>query len=150
MSSKGIALFFSIVMILIMSCSGMAEEPHGRHQTTAAGSANPLIEEMTRLDAAFRDIVSAVAVGNGADVHRALETLHGTMEKTHEGVHQGVVKLARNADHLHDFLMQDRQFHARLEMLDAAAQKNDQGEMLRFTKDLLNRCVHCHRLFKTP
>ena len=44
---------------------------------------NPLIEEMVKLDAVFRDVVSAVAMSEGHRVHEALETMHGTMEKTH-------------------------------------------------------------------
>ncbi len=50
---------------------------------------DPLIEEMVQLDAVFREVVSGVSLGDGARVHRALETLHSTMEKTLEGVHCG-------------------------------------------------------------
>lgn len=111
---------------------------------------NPLIEEMMTLDGVFRDVVSAVAVSDSSRVHEALERMHGTMEKTHEGVRHGTVKLRKNADRMNDFVQQDKQFHARLEKLAEAAQRNDGDAMLSLTKDLLDRCVKCHRDFRQP
>jgi hypothetical protein len=42
---------------------------------------------MIKLDGVFRDVVSAVALGDGISVRKSLKTTHGTVEKTHEGVH---------------------------------------------------------------
>jgi cytochrome c556 len=109
---------------------------------------NPLIEEMVALDAVFRDVVSGVAVSDGHRVHEALEKMHGTMEKTHEGVKHGSVTLKKNATRLNEFVEQDKQFHAKLEDLARAAHKNDGSAMLSLTKDLLDRCVKCHRVFR--
>jgi hypothetical protein len=127
-----------------------ASEPKHEH---AAGrhpehGPNPLIEEMVKLDAVFRDVVSAVSVGDGHLVHGALVKMHGAMEKTHEGVGRGTVTLRKNADRLKDFVEQDKQFHARLGDLAKAAHKNDGNAMLDLTKDLLDRCVKCHRDFR--
>jgi cytochrome c556 len=109
---------------------------------------NPLIEEMVALDAVFRDVVSGVAMSDGHRVHEALEKMHGTMEKTHEGVKHGTVTLKKNANRMNDFVTQDRQFHGKLEDLARAAHKNDSSSMLSLTKDLLDRCVRCHRDFR--
>ena len=119
------------------------------HQTGDALN-QVVIEEMVQLDAVFRDVVSAVAVGDGHRVHDALEKMHGTMEKTHEGVHHGTVTLKKNADRMKDFVAQDKQFHGKLEELATAAHRNDGNAMLKLTKDLLDRCVKCHRDFRQP
>jgi cytochrome c556 len=74
--------------------------------------------------------------------------MHGTMEKTHEGMHHGTVKVPKNAARVKEFVDLDKQFHARLESLSAAAHRNDQQAMLKLTKDLLDGCVQCHRTFR--
>jgi len=107
-----------------------------------------LIEEMMTLNNVFRDVVTGVALGDGASVHKALEAMHGTMEKTHAGVHEGTVKLRKNAGRLKEFVDLDQAFHAKLETLARAAHRNDQAEMLSLTKELLDRCVGCHRDFR--
>ena len=103
---------------------------------------------MVILDGVFRDIVSGVSLGDGHRVHEALEKMHGTMEKTHEGVKHGTVALKKNANRLNDFVQQDKQFHSKLEDLAKAAHKNDGNAMLALAKDLLDRCVMCHKDFR--
>ena len=103
---------------------------------------------MMTLDRAFRDIVSAVSLGDTDAVHKALEPMHGTMEKTHEGIHAGTVTVRKNADHLTEFKSMDLAFHAKLEALDRAAHHKNQKEMLRITKQLLDDCVQCHTKFR--
>ena len=123
-----------------------------QHRTMSPGmhdhGGNPLIEEMVALDAVFRDVVSGVAMSDGHRVHTALEKMHGAMEKTHEGVKHGSVKLKKNANRMSEFVEQDKQFHGKLEDLAKAAHKNDGSAMLSLTKDLLDRCVKCHRDFR--
>jgi len=125
-----------------------AHSPHSQHATTVQSGANPLIEEMTLLDRAFRDIVSAVSLGDTDAVHKALEPLHGTMEKTHEGLNTGAVAVRRNADRIKEFKTMDLAFHAKLEALDRAAHHKNQKEMLRIAKQLLEGCVQCHAKFR--
>jgi cytochrome c556 len=109
---------------------------------------NPLIEEMMILDRVFRDVVSAVSLGDNEGVHKALESMHGTMEKTHEGVHTGSVVIPRNAKRVKEFVQMDREFHEKLETLASAAHRNDQKNMLKITKQLLDDCVRCHTMFR--
>ena len=89
-----------------------------------------------------------MSLGDGQRVHHALHSMHGTMEKTHEGVHRGTVKIPKNADKLDTFVKMDTDFHGDLEKLAAAASKNDQRAMVSLTKGLLDGCVNCHRMFR--
>jgi len=160
--NRKIGMFLSIlagmaaVVVLSLTVSGKSEhdehhhavDPEHHSQSKHEQSGNPLIEEMVALDAVFRDVVSGVAIGDGKRVHETLEKMHGTMEKTHAGVKHGTVTLKKNADRMKDFVEQDKQFHAKLEDLAKAAHKNDGNAMLTLTKDLLDRCVKCHRDFR--
>lgn len=144
-----------IVSLAAFGGSEQDEKHHaGEHKLGAQAQSkhehgvNPLIEEMVKLDAVFRDVVSGVAMSDGHRVHGALEKMHGTMEKTHEGVKHGTVTLKKNANRLSDFVEQDKQFHGKLEDLAKAAHKNDGSVMLSLTKDLLDRCVKCHLDFR--
>ena len=120
----------------------------GHQKESEAHSDNPLVEEMIKLDSVFREVVSGVAMGDGQRVHGALETMHGTMEKTHEGVHSGKVSIKKNANRLEEFVEMDKEFHGKLEKLAHAAQEGEQDEMLHITKELLEGCVECHRSFR--
>ncbi len=145
----------SIAMMAVLSFSASQANPpleghHHAQEHRHEQIGNPLLEEMGTLDAVFRDVISGVALGDGRRVHQALEKMQGTMEKTHEGVAHGTVTLSKNADRMKEFADQDKQFHAKLEDLAAAAGKNDGNAMLTLTKDLFDRCVKCHRDFRQP
>ena len=138
------------VLVLTFSAFGGSDhdEKHHAAEHTHGHAGNPLIDEMVKLDEVFRDVVSGVSIGDGRRVHEALEKMHGTMEKTHEGVHHGTVTLKKNANRLNEFVEQDKQLHGKLEDLARAAHKNDDSAMLSLTKDVLDRCVKCHRDFR--
>ncbi|MDA8098926.1 MAG: hypothetical protein M0042_04810 [Nitrospiraceae bacterium] len=134
-----------------MTHEHMHEHMHSASSATTPESpstGNPLIDEMLQLDTAFREIVSAVAVRDSKRVHAAIHSLHGTMERTHEGVHQGTVKLEKNAAKLGTFVSMDKHFHAELEMLAVDAEKNNEKGLLMRTKKLLDGCVQCHAMFR--
>jgi len=151
-------------MALLLLCAGMLitltltagagehhegkEHKHEHGPSSTGGSGNPLIEEMQLLDSVFREVVSAVSLGDGERVYRAIHSMHGTMEKTHEGVRHGTVKLTRNADKLETFVKMDKEFHEKLDKLAAAAKKSDQQVMLTLSKRLLDGCVKCHGMFR--
>lgn len=155
MKSRVLKRGFCLVVVLslmVLPALVSGQERPGQNTTTAPAvhGDNPLREEMVTLDAVFREVVSGVSLGDGARVHQALEAMHGTMEKTHEGVHRGTVKVPKNAARVKEFVDLDKQFHARLETLATAAHKNDQPAMLKLTKELLDGCVQCHRTFRNP
>lgn len=109
---------------------------------------NPLIEEMQQLDSSFKEIVSAVVVGDGARVHKAIEAMHGRMEKTQEAVHSGEVKIPKNPGRVKEFVALDREFHSNLEKLAHSAEAENRQKMLMYTKKLIDGCVRCHNTFK--
>jgi cytochrome c556 len=136
------------LMVLPILVSAQEHHMHDTASSPAVHSDNPLIDEMVKLDAAFRDVVSGVSLGDGTRVHQALKAMHGTMEKTHEGMHRGIVKVPKNPARVKEFVDLDEKFHAKLETLSIVAQKNDQQAMLKLTKELLDKCVQCHRTFR--
>lgn len=149
----------SILFVMLSLCSIpailSAQDDHSLHShgpetVGAAKTAGPnsLISEMRILDGVFREVVSAVALGDGAAVHKALEAMHGTMEKTHEGVHSGAVRIPKNADRLEEFVKMDKGFHSDLEKLAHAAHMNNSKSMLDLTRKLLDGCVNCHQTFR--
>jgi len=151
---KSILIFVVIAALTVMTSPivrRVAAEGHDMHShahgETLSGP-NPLINEMVILDHAFQQVVSAVALGDGAKVEKALETMHGTMEKTHEGVHEGTVRLPKNARRQREFVEMDKEFHRDLEKLSEAGRSNNQAKMLSLTKTLLEGCVNCHRDFR--
>ena len=153
MKNRVLKRWFSLGVVLslmILPVLGSGQERH-KHDTATSPSGqsdNPLLDEMMKLDTAFRDVVSGVSRGDGARVHQALEAMHGTMEKTQEGVHRGTVKVPKNATRMKEFVDLDKKFHAKLETLSMAAHENDQQAMLKLTKELLDNCVQCHRTFR--
>jgi cytochrome c556 len=145
------ALFAALFLFVGLPASPGAEKGANAVLSPAPSTlpgANPLIEEMLTLDSAFRDIVSAVALGDTEKVRKALASLHGAMEKTHEGIHEGIVTLPKNSARNSEFVERDRRFHEMLESLDRAAGRDHKPEMLRITKLLLDGCVQCHARFR--
>jgi cytochrome c556 len=137
------ALFISFTPFIANSAD------HSHHKASKSpASSGALVEEMKALDAVFREVVSAVALGDGHRVHKALESMHGKMEKTQEALHAGEVKLKRNASKAAEFEKMDKDFHANLEMLAKAAHKGDRQNMTAVTKKLLDGCVACHNQFR--
>lgn len=137
------ALFISVTPFTAASAD------HSQHKAAKSpASSGALVEEMKALDAVFREVVSAVALGDGHRVHQALETMHGKMEKTQEALHAGEVKLRKNASKAAEFEKMDKAFHADLESLATAAHKGDRQKMTAVTKKLLDGCVSCHNQFK--
>ncbi|MBZ0221110.1 MAG: cytochrome c [Candidatus Methylomirabilis sp.] len=140
-----------ITAALLFAATGIAsaaDDRHKHHSAPKPNTANALIEEMRTLDAAFREIVSAAALGDGHRVHQAIETLHGTMEKTQEALHHGKVKLRKNASKVKEFERMDHEFHADLEALAKAAHSSDMQRMGSITKKLLDGCISCHNVFR--
>jgi len=142
-------VFLILALLAWLPAWGAAPEEHQHHvQGSQSVSANPLINEMTTLNTAYRDIVSAVALDDNAGVRKSIETMHGSMERSHAGMNSGTVTLPKNAARIKEFIERDRKFHDRLEALDRAARHDNKRELLRITKQLLDGCVQCHQTFR--
>ena len=140
------AAFISAVIAATPFVSYAAD--HSHHEASSPAGPCALVDEMKALDAVFREVVSAVAVGDGNRVHQALESMHGKMEKTQEALHAGKVSLRKNAAKAAEFEKMDKDFHARLASLGKAAHKGDSKGMTELTKKLLDGCVSCHNKFR--
>lgn len=73
-----IALSFAALPVVLSA--GQDVHKHSHHGKSHSAT-NPLIEEMIILDGVFREVVSAVSLGDGEKVHEVLHHMHGTMEK---------------------------------------------------------------------
>jgi cytochrome c556 len=129
-------------------CAALDDRRDHVQEAAQPSATNALVDEMKTLDNAFRDIVSAVALSDTAKVHEALQSMHGAMEKTHEGMRAGTVILPKNATRSKEFIERDKKFHEKLDALDRAVRRNNPREMLRITKQLLDGCVLCHQTFR--
>ena len=139
---------FALISALVLAAATIAVSAEHRHSPADHKGHNALIEEMRKLDAAFHEIVSGVALNDGHRVHAAIDSLHGTMEKTQDALLHGEVKLRKNAGNIKVFEKMDRDFHKDLESLAGAAHKNDTNRMNELTKKLLDGCVSCHNSFR--
>jgi Cytochrome C' len=137
-----------ILSLVLFPLGGRTAEALENRTHHGGAATSPLIEEMVVLDSVFRKIVSAVVLGEGEKVRKAIHSMHGAMEKTHEGIHSGTVTLPRNNDRMKEFVKRDMKFHEKLEALAEAGGRGDQKEMLALTKKLLDQCVECHRIFR--
>src|SRR5690242_17123795 len=95
------ALILSLVLFPLGGRTAEALENRTHH---GGAGTNPLIEEMVVLDSVFRKVVSAVVLGEGEKVRKAIHSMEGAMEKTHEGIHSGKVTLPRNNDRMKEFV----------------------------------------------
>ncbi|MEK6758596.1 MAG: hypothetical protein AABY51_02390 [Deltaproteobacteria bacterium] len=162
--------FFAVALASLLFAPALgfaAEDSHGTHHqgqeiTAPADTSalappkeaahgwmrNPLIEEMRQLDSSFKEIVSAVVAGDGARVHKAIEAMHGRMERTQEAIHSGEVKIPKNPGRVKEFVALDKEFHSNLEKLARSAEAENRPKMLLYTKKLMDGCVKCHYIFK--
>ncbi len=151
-------LFRNTILIALVCCciaglpipvvSGQNADPTRSTGQSVRATQNPLLEEMMTHDSAFGKIVSAVALGDSDKVHKAILSMHGTMDKTLEGVRTRTVTLPKNPTRIPEFIDMDLKFRAKLEALDRAARHNNQREMQRITNMLLAACVKCHQTFR--
>ncbi len=144
----------SLAAVLLLTAGHLSAAPAGKNQrspqsgaTSQRRGANPLAEEMMVLDSAIREVVSAIAQAEGTRVTKALGTMNGAMRKTHQAIKAGAFSLPKNGDRLDEFQRRDESFHAQIEALDRAGQRNDIDAMLMITKQLIESCVSCHRMF---
>lgn len=133
------------MVLLVLLIGGFGEVPV---KAVAAVGDNPILDEMVIVDKAFREIVSAVAVGSGPKVLRALQPLHAASEKTYDDLHSGALTLPKNEKNISEFVNMDEKFHHHIEKLAEAAHKDNKDTMLSITKKLMDACVNCHKTFK--
>lgn len=135
------------IAVLFFSAAGMTAAQPSRNHKSSQG-ANSFIDEMILIDSVMREVVSAVAVGEGARVTKTLQPMLKAAENTEEAFRSGAIKLSKNGDRAEDFLRRDAAFHSTIQALDRAGRRNDREAMLEITKQLLQGCVSCHMTFR--
>ncbi|MBI5888506.1 MAG: hypothetical protein HZB82_07345 [Deltaproteobacteria bacterium] len=129
-----------IAAVCVCVISGLA--------SSAPAADNPLKEEMRRLDAAFKNLVGDVALGNLSAVEGHFHELHALKEKTHAALEKGEIKLPKNGGKIKLFEQYDASFHKKLEQLIKASKKDNIKAVRRLTHRLLDACIRCHGVFR--
>lgn len=144
----------SLTVVLLSTGHLAAAEPTSQdlrstqNSTTAQRpAASPLVAEMTMLDSVMREMVSAIAQADGVHVSKSIESMREPMERTQQALRAGTMSLPKNSDRLDDFQRSHDSFHAQVEALGRAGNRNNVEAMLMITKQLLESCVTCHRTF---
>lgn len=114
----------------------------------APPSANAVQDEMRSLDAAFKNLVGSVALGDPGPIEGYFVDLRGKREKTEEALAKGTVRLPKNPGKMKLFAEMDEKFHAGLEKLIEASKKGDMKNVREQTHRLLDSCVVCHDKFR--
>ncbi len=131
-----------------LAAAGPASQDQRSTQNSASAAASPLVAEMATLDSVMRETVSAIAQADGVRVSKSIESLREPMERTQQALRAGTLSLPRNGDRLDDFQRRHDSFHAQVEALGRAGNRNNVEAMLMITKQLLESCVTCHRTFR--
>lgn len=107
-------------------------------------------EKMIRLNRAFRDITTAVVVGDGERVEKVIESLNstGVMEKSRDAIQEGRITLKKNPEKIQEFIQFDLELQQNLSALLQSAKSDNGQKMASITKKLIDNCVNCHTLFK--
>ena len=142
-----VLLFLVFPVFPMQAVSEQSNDPLNSHGLSTQSVRNVLVEKMMAHDLAFSRIVSAVALGDSDKVLQATLSMHGTMDKTLEGVRAGTITLPKNSPRIADFIDMDLKFRTKLEALDRAARHHNQREMQRIVSLLLSGCVKCHHTF---
>ena len=136
-----------VIMIAIALLVGAPAMIIALEDGKKATDAPPLVQEMIVLDDVFRDILSAVMLGDGHSVSKYIQSLNmiknpDEAERSLEG--RRGISYAGKADYkkLH------REFRADMTALMQFANENDGGAMLRLSKKIIDDCYYCHQAFR--
>lgn len=120
----------------------------GAHAQGPLGADSPLKIEMRQLDAAFKNVIDDILLGNLSAIEGHLHEIVALKEKTHEAIEKGEIKLLKNGKKTKFFEELDAEFHEKLERLIMASKKGDKKAVTRITHRLLDACVSCHEAFR--
>jgi hypothetical protein len=148
-SVSRVLILGSFLLLAVHSGRAFSQaEPILSPPETRLPAGNSLVEEMLVIDQGFRDIVSAVSLGDNRQVRSSLEAVHGAAGKTGRGVRAGNFKLPKNSQRIKEFSKIDHGFQEKLKSLGRTAKHKNSKEMVRITKQILDDCVQCHQIFK--
>lgn len=120
---------------------------HGAAEPAKPGT-NPVQHEMRLLHDAVREAVTAVANGDVKQLPHAFHRVHGAKDATAKAIAAGTWKPPKNGAALDRFRALDEAFHADLEALVGAAQRNDVKGTASALGKTIAGCPTCHGEFR--
>lgn len=137
--ARRVLIFCTIIFLSFRIAEG-TEQP---------GSGNLIQREMLALDSALKVAVEALVLNEPGRIVPAFLEVNQIREQVEGAVRGGaVIMLPQNQKRFKEFVRLDNKFHRDLELLLAAAKKNNMGALQRQTHRLLDACVRCHRIFR--
>lgn len=109
---------------------------------------NAVQNEMLLLEAATRDMVTAVANDQLAAIPPLLHGVHGAKDLTAKAIAAGEWKPPKNADDVAGFVAMDEAFHGELVKLLKAAQADDLPAATKQLGVVLDGCTSCHEQYR--
>jgi cytochrome c556 len=152
--SKNIAQALVLSAVLLIgqfAAAGNANQDQRSSQNSTSTqrlASTPLVAEMTMLESVMHEMVSALAQADGVRASKSIESMREPMDRTEQALKAGMIALPKNSDRLDDFQRSYDSFHAQIEALGRAGNRNNIEAMLMITKQLLETCVTCHRTFR--
>lgn len=143
---KALILWAAVLLLITPVTSTADEKPRSGLQPGNMA----FNEKMIRLNRAFRDITTAVVIGDGERVEKVLDSLNsaGVMEKSRDAIRKGQITLKKNPEKIQEFIQFDQELQQNLEALLQAAKIDNEQKMAAITKKIIDNCVNCHTLFK--
>lgn len=125
----------------------VAHEGHAPTERVPEGL-NAVQNEMLLLEAATRDMVTAVANDQLDAIPPLLHGVHGAKDLTAKAIAAGEWKPPKNPDGIDGFVAMDEAFHGELVELLKAAQADDLPRATRQLGVVLAGCTGCHQQYR--
>ena len=134
---------FAGLMILLLGGAFLVSSPLAKEER------NPVREEMTGLDLAFREIIDAVVLGDMSLIPPALGKAQEAREKRDDAVKAGFrIRLPKNPNRMDEFFFLEQKFQIGLLELGRAAETGQKRAVRNQAHKLLDACVGCHEKFR--
>ena len=135
-------LLLGLALIIAFTSAAVCAE------TPAKPAANPLKDEMWRLNAAFKGLIDAVVLRKPGDIAGPFEEVLKAKAATEAALEKGEIWLPRNNERKEEFRKMDEAFHGQIEDLIKLSKKGDMKGVQALTHRLLDGCVRCHNTFR--
>ncbi|MCP4500354.1 MAG: cytochrome c [Deltaproteobacteria bacterium] len=149
--SKFLALFFLVSAALIGTVLVQAGEPKkaaAKKVEKKGEKINPVQKEMRLLDAAMRDAVTAIAMGDVRSLPKKLHAVHIAAGDTYAELKSGAYKPPKGGDDVDGFITLDKAFHHEMIQMVKAAKKNDVNTTAKHFGGLIQHCNECHTRYR--
>lgn len=123
--------------------------PAAPARNAAITTGNPLRDEMLALKGAFDVLNESVILCRSNGIAEAFHGLHEKRAATEKGLADGTITLPRNAAQLDKFRTRDAAFHALVEEVVAAAERDELDVLKVKSAAMRDACIACHAEFRS-